>query len=84
MCLQCHSPATYKSSSERGRAEGCCPAVDHMRAGEAVEEGRMQVLRPVLALLQTMLPWVNRGQAPDYAAEDDAAREAARQQEHEE
>ena len=33
-------------------------------------EEELQQVHPLAALLRSLLPWVNLGQAPDYAADD--------------
>jgi hypothetical protein len=38
-----------------------------------VNEETLQQMHPLQALLRTLLPWVNAGETPDYAAEDAAA-----------
>lgn len=38
------------------------------RAAPAVSDEEMRTANPLLMLLQSMLPWVNAGQQPDYAA----------------
>ncbi len=45
---------------------------------EPMEEAALREMHPLQALLRTLLPWVNAGQVPDYAAETDAALEGER------
>uniref|UniRef100_A0A383V684 Transcription factor 25 n=1 Tax=Tetradesmus obliquus TaxID=3088 RepID=A0A383V684_TETOB len=40
------------------------------QGGPAMSEEQLRGTNPLLMLLQSMLPWVNAGQQPDYAADD--------------
>lgn len=42
-----------------------------------MDERELREMHPLQALLRTLLPWVNAGQVPDYAADDNAAADAA-------
>jgi hypothetical protein len=44
-------------------------------AAGAMNEEALRGMHPLQALLRTLLPWVNAGQAPDYAAQEEAAEE---------
>ncbi len=48
----------------------CMPAV-------RLEQEQLQNMGPLRALLQSLLPWVNAGQVPDYEAEGEEAAEQA-------
>lgn len=39
-----------------------------------VSEAELQAANPLVMLLRSLLPWVDAGEAPDYAADDDAQR----------
>ncbi len=40
--------------------------------GGAISEEELRNMNPVIALLRSMLPWVNAGEQPDYAAPEGA------------
>jgi hypothetical protein len=41
--------------------------------GGAIPAEQLQDANPLLVLLQSLLPWVNAGQQPEYDAADDGA-----------
>lgn len=43
-------------------------------------EEELQQVNPLAALLRSLLPWVNLGQAPDYAADGDDQQQQQGQQ----
>eukprot|EP00878_Enallax_costatus_P032169 GHUV01035280.1.p1 GENE.GHUV01035280.1~~GHUV01035280.1.p1 ORF type:complete len:110 (+),score=87.95 GHUV01035280.1:640-969(+) len=49
------------------------------RAATAMSEEQLRTANPLLMLLQSMLPWVNAGQQPDYAAGDAQQRQQQQQ-----
>lgn len=42
-----------------------------------LEQEQLQEMGPLRALLQSLLPWVNAGQVPDYEAEGEEAPQLA-------
>ena len=40
---------------------------------DPLDEEALRRMHPLQALLQTLLPWVNAGQAPDYGAQEEGA-----------
>ncbi len=42
-----------------------------------LDEQQLQHMGPLRALLQSLLPWVNAGQAPDYEADGEQAAQQA-------
>lgn len=54
-------------------ARRCSTALTEPLAAGAMDEHRLRQMHPLQALLQTLLPWVNAGQVPNYAADEAAA-----------
>ena len=49
-----------------------------------LDEQQLQHMGPLRALLQSLLPWVNAGQAPDYEADgEQSAHQANGSEQHE-
>jgi hypothetical protein len=54
-----------------------------VQGGPAMSADELRATNPLLMLLQSMLPWVNAGEQPDYAAggaNGDAGQQGPRQQ----
>ncbi len=48
----------------------CARAQGQGNGGQAMTDAELQNANPLMMLLRSLMPWVNVGQQPDYAADD--------------
>ena len=72
MCAHPVKPYTPKHAMAASEPAFCAHAV-------AIDEEALRQMHPLQALLATMLPWINAGEAPDYAAGEEAPPDQDRQ-----